>query len=175
MLHCYITRGSRIFSRATFRAPGLGSRIGRKRHREQKGRMTMQQASRARRSGGTAPTGRSRRGAIAAIAMVLCLTAPFAAQGQGSGQGISTQGISGQGTAAPSGVPASSAGANPTPMAAPSAERTISRADLPEDLSLWSMFENADLLVKTVIVGLALASLVTWTVWLAKTLELRSA
>jgi len=51
----------------------------------------------------------------------------------------------------------------------------ISRADLPEDLSLWSMFENADLLVKTVIVGLALASLVTWTVWLAKTLELRSA
>src|SRR5262245_16083739 len=180
MLHCYITRGSRIFSRATFRAPGLGSRIGRKRHREQKGRMTMQQASRARRSGGTAPTGRSRRGAIAAIAMVLCLTAPFAAQGQGSGQGISTQGISGQGisgqgTAAPSGVPASSAGANPTPMAAPSAERTISRADLPEDLSLWNMFENADLLVKAVIVGLALASLVTWTVWLAKTIELRSA
>jgi biopolymer transport protein ExbB len=51
----------------------------------------------------------------------------------------------------------------------------ISRADLPEDLSLWSMFENADLLVKTVIVGLALASLVTWTVWLAKTLELRNA
>src|SRR5262249_53346532 len=159
------------------------------RHREQKGRMTMQQASRARRSGGTAPPGRGRRHAIAAIAMVLCFTAPLAAQGQSS-----SQGISGQGTAAPTGVPASSAapsgpaqpaGANPTPMAAPaaanpanspaSAERTISRADLPEDLSLWNMFENADLLVKTVIVGLALASLITWTVWLAKTLELRSA
>src|SRR5262249_50230442 len=34
------------------------------------------------------------------------------------------------------------------------------------------MFLNADLVVKAVIIGLALASLVTWTVWLAKTLEL---
>jgi biopolymer transport protein ExbB len=51
----------------------------------------------------------------------------------------------------------------------------ISGADLPEDLSPWGMFENSDLVVKAVIIGLALASLVTWTVWVAKTLELRSA
>jgi biopolymer transport protein ExbB len=51
----------------------------------------------------------------------------------------------------------------------------ISGADLPEDLSPWGMFENSDLVVKAVIIGLALASFVTWTVWLAKTLELRSA
>ncbi len=51
----------------------------------------------------------------------------------------------------------------------------VSRAELPEDLSPWGMFENADLIVKGVIIGLALASLVTWTVWLAKTLELRGA
>jgi biopolymer transport protein ExbB len=37
------------------------------------------------------------------------------------------------------------------------------------------MFLNADIVVKAVIIGLAFASLVTWTVWLAKTLELRSA
>jgi biopolymer transport protein ExbB len=37
------------------------------------------------------------------------------------------------------------------------------------------MFEDADLLVKIVLIGLAVASLVTWTVWLAKTLELRTA
>ena len=37
------------------------------------------------------------------------------------------------------------------------------------------MFENADLLVKIVMIGLAFASLVTWTVWIAKTLELRTA
>ena len=36
------------------------------------------------------------------------------------------------------------------------------------------MFVNADIVVKAVMIGLAFASLVTWTVWLAKTLELRS-
>jgi biopolymer transport protein ExbB len=51
----------------------------------------------------------------------------------------------------------------------------VSGADLPEDLSPWGMFENSDLVVKAVIVGLAIASFVTWTVWVAKTLELRTA
>ncbi len=37
------------------------------------------------------------------------------------------------------------------------------------------MFVHADAIVKAVMIGLAIASLVTWTVWLAKTLELRSA
>ena len=46
---------------------------------------------------------------------------------------------------------------------------------LPRDLSPWGMFLNADILVKAVMIGLAFASLVTWTVWLAKTLELRNA
>jgi biopolymer transport protein ExbB len=46
---------------------------------------------------------------------------------------------------------------------------------LPRNLSPWGMFLNADIVVKAVMVGLALASLVTWTVWLAKTIELRSA
>ena len=34
------------------------------------------------------------------------------------------------------------------------------------------MFMNADIVVKAVMLGLAFASLVTWTVWLAKTIEL---
>ena len=34
------------------------------------------------------------------------------------------------------------------------------------------MFLNADIVVKVVMVGLVFASLVTWTVWLAKNLEL---
>jgi biopolymer transport protein ExbB len=46
---------------------------------------------------------------------------------------------------------------------------------LPRNLSPWGMFLNADIVVKAVMVGLALASLVTWTVWLAKTIELRVA
>ena len=46
---------------------------------------------------------------------------------------------------------------------------------LPRNLSPWGMFLNADIVVKTVMIGLAFASLVTWTVWLAKTIELRVA
>jgi biopolymer transport protein ExbB len=46
---------------------------------------------------------------------------------------------------------------------------------LPRDLSPWGMFANADIVVKAVMVGLAFASLVTWTVWLAKTVELMRA
>lgn len=43
---------------------------------------------------------------------------------------------------------------------------------LPHDLSPWGMFMAADWVVKAVMLGLAFASLVTWTVWLAKSLEL---
>ena len=46
---------------------------------------------------------------------------------------------------------------------------------LPHDLSPWGMFLNADIVVKAVMVGLAFASLLTWTVFLAKTLELAGA
>ncbi|WP_218578967.1 tonB-system energizer ExbB, partial [Vineibacter terrae] len=46
---------------------------------------------------------------------------------------------------------------------------------LPVDLSPWGMFNNADIVVKAVMIGLAAASVVTWTVWLVKTLELASA
>ena len=43
---------------------------------------------------------------------------------------------------------------------------------LPRDLSPWGMFMSADIVVKAVMVGLVIASVVTWTVWLAKTIEL---
>ncbi len=46
---------------------------------------------------------------------------------------------------------------------------------LPRNLSPWGMFLNADIVVKAVMIGLALASLLTWTVWLGKTIELGAA
>jgi biopolymer transport protein ExbB len=49
------------------------------------------------------------------------------------------------------------------------------RADIPHNLSPWGMFMAADWVVKAVMIGLAFASLVTWTVWLAKSLELAGA
>ena len=48
-------------------------------------------------------------------------------------------------------------------------------ATLPHDLSPWGMFLSADLVVQAVMVGLVFASVVTWTVWLAKTIELLAA
>jgi biopolymer transport protein ExbB len=46
------------------------------------------------------------------------------------------------------------------------------RAALPHDLSPWNMFLTADSIVKGVIIGLAFASVVTWTIGLAKWIEL---
>jgi biopolymer transport protein ExbB len=40
------------------------------------------------------------------------------------------------------------------------------------ELSPWSMFLAADILVKAVMIGLAFASLVTWTIFIAKIIEL---
>jgi biopolymer transport protein ExbB len=48
-------------------------------------------------------------------------------------------------------------------------------AEVPQDLSAWGMFLHADRVVKTVMIGLALSSLATWAIWLAKSLELRTA
>jgi biopolymer transport protein ExbB len=39
------------------------------------------------------------------------------------------------------------------------------------ELSPWSMFMSADVLVKAVMIGLAFASLVTWTIFIAKMIE----
>ncbi len=46
---------------------------------------------------------------------------------------------------------------------------------MPHDLSPWGMFLAADMIVKGVLIGLVFASVVTWTVWLAKTIELLGA
>jgi biopolymer transport protein ExbB len=60
--------------------------------------------------------------------------------------------------------------------AAPPAEREgkllkTATAELRE-LSPWSMFKSADVLVKAVMIGLAFASLVTWTIFIAKMIEM---
>ena len=51
----------------------------------------------------------------------------------------------------------------------------ITPADLPRDLTPWGMFMSADIIVKAVMLGLVFASVLTWTIWLAKTLELLAA
>jgi len=68
-------------------------------------------------------------------------------------------------------VPAVAAQA-PTEPAGETRGVTAFAATLPRDLSPWGMFVTANLVVKAVILGLLLASMATWTVWLAKTIEL---
>jgi len=54
-----------------------------------------------------------------------------------------------------------------TPQAAP-----IVQFKLPQDLSPWGMFVSADVVVKAVLIGLAFAPVLTWTIWLAKSIEI---
>jgi len=61
------------------------------------------------------------------------------------------------------------------PVGASQAAQAVGSAQLPHDLSPWNMFLHADIVVQTVMVGLALASVMTWTVWLAKSIEIASA
>jgi biopolymer transport protein ExbB len=69
-------------------------------------------------------------------------------------------------TTAPDTVP-------PGPPSSPAPQPgVIGAGNLPRDLSPWSMFASADIIVKAVMIGLAFASVVTWTVWLAKSIEL---
>jgi biopolymer transport protein ExbB len=56
------------------------------------------------------------------------------------------------------------AGESPTPLK--------STAVALRELSPWSMFMSADVIVKAVMIGLAFASLVTWTIFIAKMIEL---
>jgi biopolymer transport protein ExbB len=56
---------------------------------------------------------------------------------------------------------------------APSENRPLKSASAGlRELSPWSMFMSADILVKAVMIGLAFASLVTWTIFIAKMIEL---
>ena len=59
-----------------------------------------------------------------------------------------------------------------TPLVSGAEAAPETKSHLPHDLSPWNMFLAADRIVKGVMIGLAFASLVTWTVWCAKSLEL---
>jgi biopolymer transport protein ExbB len=58
------------------------------------------------------------------------------------------------------------------PVPALAQDNVVATAALPRDLSPWGMYINADPVVKAVLIGLAFASIITWTVWLAKTIEI---
>jgi biopolymer transport protein ExbB len=65
-------------------------------------------------------------------------------------------------------APAADAAATPTDSSRSQKSTTVAL----RELSPWSMFLSADILVKAVMIGLAFASLVTWTIFIAKMIEL---
>jgi len=95
--------------------------------------------------------------AAALFAMALALPVPAPAQPAAN-------------PAPPAATPGAVPGA-PTAPPGPAARSDIV-LQLPRDLSPWGMFRNADIVVKAVMIGLALASLLTWTIWFAKVIEL---
>ena len=58
------------------------------------------------------------------------------------------------------------------PLSVLAQDNVVATATLPRDLSVRGMFLNADPVVKAVMIGLVFASVVTWTVWLAKSIEI---
>jgi len=66
----------------------------------------------------------------------------------------------------------------PAPVAAdPNVQALVEDTSLgmAHDLSPWGMYKNADVVVKAVMIGLAIASIITWTIWIAKGFELMGA
>ncbi|MCP3469292.1 tonB-system energizer ExbB [Bradyrhizobium sp. CCGUVB1N3] len=74
--------------------------------------------------------------------------------------------------AAPAPAAASPTVAAPDAASADAGRAPKSTAPLMKELSPWVMFMSADIIVKAVMIGLAFASLVTWTIFIAKSIEL---
>jgi biopolymer transport protein ExbB len=77
-------------------------------------------------------------------------------------------------------IPAApAASAPPAANGAPSIATVAPDSDillkLPRDLSPWGMFMAADIVVKAVMIALAFASVLSWTIWFAKAIELTAA
>ncbi|ROZ80769.1 tonB-system energizer ExbB [Pseudomonas neustonica] len=61
-------------------------------------------------------------------------------------------------------------------LPAPEVESLLPQAEaLPHDLSPWGMYLAADWVVKGVMIGLLIASLLTWSVWIGKLIQLAQA
>ena len=109
---------------------------------------------------------------VCALAMP-SLAAPSFAQQNATPSAPVAQQVPGQ---PPAALPQAAAPAAASDAAATPAEREAkllkaATAELKE-LSPWTMFKSADVVVKAVMIGLAFASLVTWTIFIAKMIEL---
>ncbi|MEH2627763.1 biopolymer transport protein ExbB [Bradyrhizobium sp. AZCC 1719] len=117
--------------------------------------------------------------AVMSALAILSLAAPSSAQ-QGTPPAASSAPAAQQAPAVspvpatppqPAAAPAAPSDSTATPAERESKLLKSAAAELRE-LSPWSMFMSADVVVKAVMIGLAFASLVTWTIFIAKMIEL---
>ncbi|HDS1678744.1 TPA: tonB-system energizer ExbB [Pseudomonas putida] len=115
--------------------------------------------------------------AIAALMFSLVL-APLAMADEPNASAATPAAAAAPATPAPAGVE----GQAVTPVDAPAAADPAVQAlvedtslGMAHDLSPWGMYKNADIVVKIVMIGLAIASIITWTIWIAKGFELMGA
>jgi biopolymer transport protein ExbB len=104
--------------------------------------------------------------AVMLALVMLSLASPLAAQQQ-----LPTSPVQAPSAAAQPGPAPAASNTTATPGDAGSKSLKPVAVTLRE-LSPWSMFLSADILVKAVMIGLAFASLVTWTIFIAKMIEL---
>ena len=109
------------------------------------------------------------RACFAALIGAFLAAAPASAQeNAGAGQEIT-------GEAANAGVPEGAIGVTEEGLETAEPADTEAQLALPHDLSPWGMFMQADIVVKAVMIGLVIASIVTWTIWFAKRMEISGA
>ena len=122
---------------------------------------------------------RATYGGIVALAMLLSALPSFAQQQTPQTPALSqapaAQSAPASQPAAPSAAGQSTAAPAATDVSAAPVDggRSLKSTTVAlRELSPWSMFLSADVLVKAVMIGLAFASLVTWTIFIAKMIEL---
>ncbi|MDI1262550.1 MAG: tonB-system energizer ExbB [bacterium] len=111
--------------------------------------------------------------AVLSVLAMLSLAAPSSAQQAAVPAAPSTPAAS-QPAAPAQAAPQAAPTVNPDAAKPADREGKLLKAAVAElhELSPWSMFKSADVVVKAVMIGLAFASLVTWTIFIAKMIEL---
>ncbi|OQR35626.1 tonB-system energizer ExbB [Pseudomonas sp. Bc-h] len=116
--------------------------------------------------------------AIAAVLFSLMLTPVALADSTAPAQTPAAQSAAPAPAATPvdtTAAPAVQDPAAPAPTDSIDAIAEDNTLGMSHDLSPWGMYKNADIVVKAVMIGLAIASIITWTIWIAKGFELLGA
>ncbi|MCW8274471.1 tonB-system energizer ExbB [Pseudomonas sp. PCH199] len=125
------------------------------------------------------PTKRPRAWSAVAALLLSLMLAPTAAFADAQAPATATAADQAAPTAALAATAQAQAQAAPAQEALGENVPEVLEADnslgMAHDLSPWGMYQNADIIVKIVMIGLAIASIITWTIWIAKGFELMGA